>query len=103
MSEPLSIVEAAASVGDIIAVVDGDRALTFEECARRAGSIARGASIPIPATRTIDTILAVHAALEARWPIALLDPAHPPDVIAKLHDAVARATLPADAALVSRT
>jgi O-succinylbenzoic acid--CoA ligase len=96
VSDPLSIVDAAAEAGGQTAIVDGDRELTFAECAR---------PIPAPvvtlvATRTIDTILAVYAALAAHRPIALIDPAHPPDVSTKLRDAIAHATLPADAALV---
>jgi O-succinylbenzoic acid--CoA ligase len=100
VSELLSVVDAAREAGDGIAIVDGERELTLEECASRALSIARDESIAVLATRTIDTVLAVYAALEARRPIALIDPAQPPDVIAKLREAIDTASLAADAALV---
>jgi len=70
-SAELSIAAAAREAGDRPAIITRDRTLTFRECADRAAAIN-----PVPsslvAVPSISTVLAVHAALEARRPLALV-------------------------------
>jgi o-succinylbenzoate---CoA ligase len=64
----LSIAAAAREHGDRPAIITRTRTLTFADCARATSTSARA----IIATPSIETILAVHAALEARRPLGLV-------------------------------
>ncbi|HEX7837030.1 MAG TPA: hypothetical protein VF469_06175, partial [Kofleriaceae bacterium] len=70
----LSVTGAAREVPDRIALETGARSLSFAACAAAITDDATRPGIPtaIIATPTIDTVLAVYAALAARRPIALL-------------------------------
>jgi o-succinylbenzoate---CoA ligase len=92
----LSIREAARASPDRVAIEAGARSLTFADCAARAVLPARA----IVATPALDTMLAVHAALAARQPIALLHHRLTPEETERQRGLVARATLPADAAVI---
>jgi O-succinylbenzoic acid--CoA ligase len=59
----------------VIAVITRDRTLTFDDCARALPPPVRA----IVATPSIDTILAVHAALAAETPLALVHAKLPAD------------------------
>src|SRR5882762_7761329 len=79
MTDRLSIHKAARDTPDGIAIETPSRSLTFAACAAAiadAPPIAPAAGDAraqvIVATPSIDTVLAVHAALAARRPIALL-------------------------------
>jgi O-succinylbenzoic acid--CoA ligase len=117
----LSIVEAAREAPARVAIETASQSLTFAAC---ADAIARShpgapteatvdASLDTPvdapgdtpsdaivATPSIDTVLAVYAALAARRPIALLHHRLVPGEAQRQRELVARAALPADAAVV---
>ena len=73
MSDPLSILDAAREAPDRIAIETATQSLTFAACATAIAAVPTGdAPATIVATPTVDTVLAVHAALAAHRPIALL-------------------------------
>ncbi|HEY1812409.1 MAG TPA: AMP-binding protein [Kofleriaceae bacterium] len=92
----LSIAAAARQAGDRPAIITRDRTLTFADCAAAITHV-HGAPAII-ATPGIDTILAVHAALEAQRPLALIHAKLPPDERARQLAAVD--ALPGDTAFV---
>ena len=92
----LSILEAARTSPDRIAIEAGSRALTFAECAARAAPPARA----IVATPSLDTVLAVYAALEARQPIALLHHRLTAEETDRERALVERAALPENTAVI---
>ncbi|HEU4733170.1 MAG TPA: AMP-binding protein [Kofleriaceae bacterium] len=71
MTDALSILDAAREAPDRIAIETDSRTLTFAACAQ-AIEAAPPSPAAIVATPSIDTVLAVHAALAAHRPIALL-------------------------------
>jgi O-succinylbenzoic acid--CoA ligase len=72
VTDPLSILDAAREAPDRIAIETADRSLTFAACAAAVAAPPSDAPAVIVATPAVDTVLAVHAALAARRPIALL-------------------------------
>lgn len=114
MTDPLSIVDAARSVPDQLAIETASRSLTFSDCAAavpasprtsadaaaRAGRATESGAAVVVATPSIDTVLAVHAALAAHRPIALLHHRLATDEAQRQRALVERATLPGDAAVV---
>ncbi len=91
----LSITEAARQAGDRPALITLARTLTFTDCAAAAR---HGGPVRI-ATPSIDTVLAIHAALDVQQPLALLHPALPEPELARQR-AAAAAAMPEDAAIV---
>jgi len=71
VTDPLSIVEAAREAPDRVAIETASRSLTFAACAA-AIETAPPPAAAIIATPSIETVLAVHAALAAHRPIALI-------------------------------
>jgi O-succinylbenzoic acid--CoA ligase len=94
----LSITEAARAVPDRIAIEATSRSLTFAACS--AAIEATPPTAAIVATPSIETVLAVYAALAARRPIALLHHRLPPGEAERQREQIARAELPADAAVI---
>jgi o-succinylbenzoate---CoA ligase len=78
----LSIAAAARELPDAPAIITRDRVLTFAECARALPSPSRA----IIAHASVDTILAVYAALEAEQPLALVHAKLPADEQARQLD-----------------
>ncbi len=95
----LSILEAARTAPERLAIETASRSLTFAAC---AAAVAAGPPPPpaIIATPSIDTVLAVHAALAARRPIALLHHRLTAGEAARQRALVEHAELPPDAAVV---
>ena len=85
----LSIVAAAREVPHAPAIFTRDRVLTFSDCARLLPEPEPEPDLRL-ATSTVDTVLAIYAALERHEPLALVHPKQP----------VAVPALPGDAALV---
>ncbi|HEX4418162.1 MAG TPA: AMP-binding protein [Kofleriaceae bacterium] len=103
MTDALSIVAAAREAPDRIAIETADRALTFAECAARVAdrnADRRQAAHAIVATPSLDTVLAVYAALEAQRPIALIHHRLTAEDTARQRQLIADAELPADTAVV---
>lgn len=90
----LSITEAARDAGDRPAIITRSRTLTFAECARAIPQSERA----IIATPSIETILAVYAALEANRPLGLVHAKLAPAEQARQLAAIT--ALPDDAAFV---
>ena len=91
----LSITHAARHAPDHPAIITSTRTLSFADCAAALVE-------PPPAviaTPTIDTVLAVYAALEARRPIAMIHHRLTADETARQAAVIADADLPADAAV----
>jgi len=59
---------------DAIAVVDGDRTYSFRQLREEAQAISIEAPMPLVATNTIDSVIAIYAALERRVPIVMIHP-----------------------------
>jgi len=102
MTDPLSVLDAAREVPDRIAIETASRSVTFAGCAAaiadgRHGGEPVGALV---ATPSIDTVLAVHAALAARRPIALIHHRLTAGETARQRDLIAATPLPPDAAAV---
>jgi O-succinylbenzoic acid--CoA ligase len=99
MTDELSILEAARAVPDRVAIETASRSLTFAACAK---AIEAGPAPPraIIATPSLETVLAVHAALAAHRPIALLHHRLAADEAVRQRAVVEHATLPADAAVI---
>jgi len=95
----LAISEAARVAPDRTAIETLSRSLSFAACAAAVRAAAQPARA-IVATPSIDTVLAVHAALAARRPIALLHHRLAADEAERQRAQVERAVLPADAAVV---
>lgn len=78
MTDLLSISAAAREAGDAPAVITSERTVTYRELAATARSLRfaspPGRALPIVARPSLDTIVAIVAALEAHRPIALLHP-----------------------------
>lgn len=102
MTDPLSIVDAARDAPDRIAIETGARSLTFGACAAAiaAGPPRGDAVAAVVATPSVDTVLAAHAALAARRPIALLHHRLAAGEAARQRALVEAAPLPPDAAAV---
>jgi O-succinylbenzoic acid--CoA ligase len=92
----LSILHAAREAPDRPAIETATRTLTFADCA----SAAAPPPLVVVATPSIGTVLAVHAALAARRPIALLHHRLTADELARQRALVERAALPPGAAAV---
>ncbi|HEX3758393.1 MAG TPA: AMP-binding protein [Kofleriaceae bacterium] len=72
MTDPLSIFDAAREAPDRIAIHTSSRSLSFAACAAAVAQAPAGdAPLARVATPSLDTVLAVHAALAARRPLAL--------------------------------
>ncbi len=99
MTDDLSITAAAREAPDRVAIETTSRSLTFVAC---AAAIEAGPSSPaaLIATPSIETVHAVHAALAAHRPIALLHHRLATDEAERQRKLVERAKLPADAAAV---
>jgi O-succinylbenzoic acid--CoA ligase len=103
MTDALSITEAARDAPDRIAIETPARSLSFAACAE---AVAAASSAPttgataVVAAPSIETVLAVHAALEARRPIALLHHRLTAEETRRQREAVERAALPAGAAVI---
>lgn len=101
MSDPLSILDAAREAPDRIAIETADRALTFAACAAAvAGAPTSDAPAVVVATPAVDTVLAVHAALAARRPIALIHHRLAEGEAARQRALIERTPLPSDTAAV---
>ncbi|HEY0992499.1 MAG TPA: AMP-binding protein, partial [Kofleriaceae bacterium] len=97
----LSIFEAAREAPARVAIETASQSLTFEACAAAAARVQSGSgAAAIVATPSIETVLAVHAALAAQRPIALLHHRLVPDEMRRQRELVERAELPADAAVI---
>jgi O-succinylbenzoic acid--CoA ligase len=119
----VSILEAAREAPEQIAIETEARSLTFAECAAMAARKAAGtdavaiagiaqrpsdaapapsgrSAAAITATPSIDTVLAVHGALAAQQPIALLHHRLAPEEAQRQRSLVERAALPPDAAVI---
>ncbi|HET7504426.1 MAG TPA: AMP-binding protein [Kofleriaceae bacterium] len=99
MTADLSILDAARDAPDRVAIDTPSRTLTFAACAQ-AIEAAPPPPPAIVATPTIDTLLAVHAALAAHRPIALLHHRLTAEESDRQRAELERARLPADAAVV---
>jgi o-succinylbenzoate---CoA ligase len=99
MIDELSIGLAAREAPDHIAIETASRSLTFAACAA-AVEAAPAPAAAIVATPAIETVLAVHAALAAHRPIALLHHRLAPDEILRQRALIERAALPAGAAAI---
>lgn len=99
MTDDLSILDAAREAPDRVAIETASRSLTFASC---AAAIEAGPAPPaaIIATPSIETVLAVHAALAAHRPIALLHHRLAAGEAERQRALVEHATLPADAAVI---
>lgn len=103
MIDDLSITGAAREAPDRIAIETASRSLTFAACeaAIEPGGWPPGAPpAAIVATPSIETVLAVHAALADHRPIALIHHRLAAGEAQRQRALVERATLPADAAVV---
>ena len=99
MTHTLSITEAARTAPDQLAIETRARSLTFAACAA-ALEAAPPAPAAIVATPSIETVLAVYAALATHRPIALLHHRLADDEAQRQRALVERTALPADAAVV---
>jgi len=99
MTDDLSITGAAREAPDRVAIETASRSLTFAAC---AAAIEAGPTPPaaIVATPSIETVLAIYAALAARRPIALVHHRLGPEEAERQRGAIERAELPADAAVI---
>jgi len=99
MTDDLSITEAAREAPDRVAIETASRSLTFAACAAliEAGPTPPAAIVAAP---SIETVLAVYAALAARRPIALIHHRLGPEETARQRGVTERAELPADAAVI---
>ncbi|HEX2687507.1 MAG TPA: AMP-binding protein [Kofleriaceae bacterium] len=99
MTDDLSIAVAAREAPDRVAIETASRSLSFAAC---AAAVAAGPRPPaaIVATPAIETVLAVHAALAAPSPIALLHHRLASDEAERQRALVERAQLPGDAAVI---
>jgi o-succinylbenzoate---CoA ligase len=101
MTDPLSIFDAAREVPDRIAIETTDRSLTFAACAASVAARLTGdAPTTIIATPAVDTVLAVHAALAAHRPIALIHHRLADGEAARQRALIERTPLPAGTAAV---
>jgi len=103
MTALLSITQAAREVPERVAIETASRSLTFAACAAVNAAeppIRDAQSTVIVATPSIETVLAVHAALAARRPIALLHHRLADDEAERQRAQVLGATLPPDAAVI---
>jgi o-succinylbenzoate---CoA ligase len=101
MTDPLSILDAAREAPDLVAIETADRSLTFAACAAAiAGAPAGDAPAVVVATPAVDTVLAVHAALAAHRPIALIHHRLADGEAARQRAVIERTLLPPDTAAV---
>jgi len=98
MRDELSITEAAREAPDRIALETTSGSLSFAACAAVLDAIPPAAAIV--AVPSVDTVLAVHAALAARRPIALLHHRLTAEETERQRATVERAELPPDAAVI---
>lgn len=101
--DALSIARAASEAPERVALEAGERVLSFAACAAHVAaepSGLDGRAEVVVALPALETILAVHAALAAGRPIALLHHRLTPEDAARQRAVVARAELPADAAVI---
>jgi len=97
----LSITAAAREDPDRIAIETAVRSLSVAACAAEIAAASRGdGPAVVVATPSIDTVLAVYAALEARRPIALLHHRLTDEETRRQRALVERTPLPPDAAAV---
>jgi O-succinylbenzoic acid--CoA ligase len=99
MADELSIADAARAAPDQIAIETASRSLTFAACAA-AIEAAPPPPAAIVATPSIETVLAVHAALAAHRPVALIHHRLAAGEAQRQRTLALRAQLPADAAVV---
>ena len=97
--DPLSIADAGRAAPAAVAIDTATRSLSFADCAARAAS-AGAPPLAIVATPSIETVLAVHAALAAHRPIALLHHRLAPGEAEAQRAAVWRAALPPGTAVI---
>jgi o-succinylbenzoate---CoA ligase len=95
----LSIVAAAADAGDRPAIITAARSVTFREAAHAIGSAA-AREMAILSEPSIETILAIYAALEANQPLALLHPRQSAIELERQRALACEADLPDDSAFV---
>jgi O-succinylbenzoic acid--CoA ligase len=103
VTDGLSIRDAARATPDRIAIETATRSLSFAACAAAIDAVSLppgGAAVSIVATPSIDTVLAVVAALEAHRPIALLHHRLTDDETRRQREQIERATVPPDAAVI---
>jgi len=97
--DPLSIADAARQAPAALAIATATRSLSFADCAARAAA----AGVPplaIVATPSLETVIAVHAALAAHRPIALIHHRLAAPDAAAQRAAVERTPLPSGTAVV---
>jgi O-succinylbenzoic acid--CoA ligase len=103
MTDGLSILEAAREAPDRVAIETASRSLTFAACAAAiepAPPQVGATPVAIVATPSIETVLAVHAALAAHRPIALIHHRLAAGEAARQRALIQRTPLPADAAVI---
>src|SRR5512140_1363922 len=103
MTGALTISEAAREVPERVAIETASQSLTFAACAAAITITtppAGAAPAVVIATPSIDTVLAVHAALAAHRPIALLHHRLADGEAQRQRAVVEHATLAADAAAI---
>ncbi|MDB4959025.1 MAG: AMP-dependent synthetase and ligase [Myxococcales bacterium] len=98
--DALSIRAAASEAGNRPAIITASKTLTFADCEREVQLAGSRGVTAISATPTIETILAIYAALEARRPIALMHPRLASHELDRQRAEVAAAQLPDGAAIV---
>lgn len=106
----LSIVRAAIDLPTAPAVITTRETSTFADAAVAASqkSSATRPAVPgaprrariVVATPTVETVSAIHGALDSDWPIALLHPRQSPGELARQRDLVASASFAAGEAIV---
>jgi O-succinylbenzoic acid--CoA ligase len=102
MTDGLSILEAAREAPDRVAIETASRSLTFAACAAAIETAIEAIAPPaaIVATPSLETVLAVHAALAAHRPIALIHHRLAADEAERQRAQALGAALPADAAVI---
>jgi O-succinylbenzoic acid--CoA ligase len=100
VSDPLSIFDAAREAPDHIAIETADRSLTFAACAAAVATPTSNVSAALVATPVVDTVLAVHAALAAHRPIALIHHRLTEGEAVRQRAVIERTQLPPDTAAV---
>lgn len=96
--DALSIAGAARDAPERAAIETDSRSLSFAACA--AAIAGAPPATTVVATPSIETVLAVHAALAAHRPIALVHHRLAPEEAQRQREAVERAALPDDAAVI---
>jgi O-succinylbenzoic acid--CoA ligase len=101
MTDPLSIVDAAREAPDRVAIETASGSLSFAACAAAVAAVPRDEGVAtVVATPSVESVLAVYAALAAHRPIALLHHRLTAGELARQGELARGAPLPPDAAVV---